>query len=951
MADEEVSVLITAIDRASEVFRSISKVSTESAEQISQSYTKSMSATRKVISELGDTIDKTTNLVRQFGTTVISISEVPLNVARSMHEVTAAGKDMADTLGETAKIAGLTYTAWKIGVPVVDAAALAYRGLSAGAMMAVDATQIVIAGVKLGAEAAFTPLGVAIGVATLAYKAYSGVLDSVARSQAEVNLQIDSTNYEAAAKKYAQLALELETFRIRGTVGFQDFVTKSKEEASSFFDTLGRVEAGIADWIGAQLPGQLGESLQAWRNYYREIDLAAQASLFSQKNAVAVGLMEQAQLVTDAQRQVAQFMGRRGETTTAAGRQGATRQVLDALGTEYGAKDDLLSLREDATRQAMNNPANIGKQDLLAQDLIGLSLQRKRLREDESEAERQLLLQDTTFRKAEEEKQLLQSVAGWTAYANEQIGLNDKVQGDENKNLDELAKGTATMEQNAIAGWVSYADEMIANNERAQKFENDGLEELVKGTEKAQDLEIAGWVAYADERIALDEKAARYEADNVAAKIKKEEAAALSIENIIKDTFAGVSTGISGSIRGVIQGTQTLEDAFKHTGENIALGLVDSIITRGLKKVEDALIDMLPSISTIGSSIASAASWAWNAISFSEGGVVPGRDPRDTIPAMLRPGEMVLKPELAKQFQAILDMINPGGVSAGTIGGQGITWSQIANNPELAYAMASEGTGGFVVAGSASLGTYAGEAGPMALAMSNAGAAVSPALDIIAAPLMIASTLYGIWGNIAASNAYENARGRALEEQLVAIFTAYPAVVAALQNGDTQAEQAVATAIGTSPGWIASTGINQLAHYGIPEAVANAIGLDWWWQTVGKNATGQSNDSSGGGGDGGRASGGPVSAGRLYSINEPWGSGVESFVPAVNGYILNGQQTREELARGGGGGDVHIHINFSGNVYGAGGRDQFVREIAGDLNRLFYVKMSGTRGLPPYRRN
>jgi len=94
-------------------------------------------------------------------------------------------------------------------------------------------------------------------------------------------------------------------------------------------------------------------------------------------------------------------------------------------------------------------------------------------------------------------------------------------------------------------------------------------------------------------------------------------------------------------------------------------------------------------------------------------------------------------------------------------------------------------------------------------------------------------------------------------------------------------------------------------------------------------------DLSGSGG-GGMAGGGPVSAGQLYTVNE---LGTEMFRPNMDGVILTADQTRKAAQQGGGGGDIHVH--FSGNVYGAGGRDAFVRQIAGDLRRLLKTNMAG----------
>lgn len=56
----------------------------------------------------------------------------------------------------------------------------------------------------------------------------------------------------------------------------------------------------------------------------------------------------------------------------------------------------------------------------------------------------------------------------------------------------------------------------------------------------------------------------------------------------------------------------------------------------------------------------------------------------------------------------------------------------------------------------------------------------------------------------------------------------------------------------------------------------------------------------------GRASGGPVSAGTLYKVNE---LGMETFVPAVDGYILNAKQTRQIQGSSGSGPTIVMNIS------------------------------------------
>ena len=94
----------------------------------------------------------------------------------------------------------------------------------------------------------------------------------------------------------------------------------------------------------------------------------------------------------------------------------------------------------------------------------------------------------------------------------------------------------------------------------------------------------------------------------------------------------------------------------------------------------------------------------------------------------------------------------------------------------------------------------------------------------------------------------------------------------------------------------------------------------------------------GGGWIGNRASGGSALAGGLYRVNDDAGRRPEIFIPSVNGYILNGNQTDRIMN------SVNNSRNFSGgiqiyvNSYGAN-----AAEIADELGAAFNdkIRMSG----------
>ena len=94
----------------------------------------------------------------------------------------------------------------------------------------------------------------------------------------------------------------------------------------------------------------------------------------------------------------------------------------------------------------------------------------------------------------------------------------------------------------------------------------------------------------------------------------------------------------------------------------------------------------------------------------------------------------------------------------------------------------------------------------------------------------------------------------------------------------------------------------------------------------------------GGGWIGNRASGGSVSAGRMYRVNDDAGRRTEWFIPSQNGYVLNGNQTDRIMN------SVNNSRNFSGgiqiyvNSYGMN-----VAEVADELGAAFQqkIRMSG----------
>ena len=410
MSDEKVQVEISAIDRASQVFKTFTKESQETmqvfgatAEQTAKAVKISNAAIASAFSEMGRAVVDTS---KGLAVAIGAIAEAPLTVARGIHEATAAGKDFADMASTLMKTTALTYAGYKIGIPVIEAGALAYRGLSTGAMLAKDATDLLVGATKLGLEAAFTPLGGALIVASAGYKTYSSVLDSVAQSQAAVNLQIAQTDYKLAAQQYLQLAMDIETFRIRETLGFSDFSRGVQEGAESVYDSMGRVMAGVADWLGAQLPGDLGRALQTWRNYYREIDAAAKESLFSQVSQTQVALLRQEAIVSAAMQGVQSAMKYRGLAQTWPEREEATATLGAALAGKVEAERGRLQIIIEQLNKDIANPQKIAEAEINRQKLFNTIALRRQLPATLGENTESLDREDAQFRQALLEKRL-----------------------------------------------------------------------------------------------------------------------------------------------------------------------------------------------------------------------------------------------------------------------------------------------------------------------------------------------------------------------------------------------------------------------------------------------------------------------------------------------------------------------------------------------------------------
>src|SRR5262245_10221453 len=63
--------------------------------------------------------------------------------------------------------------------------------------------------------------------------------------------------------------------------------------------------------------------------------------------------------------------------------------------------------------------------------------------------------------------------------------------------------------------------------------------------------------------------------------------------NDLNDLFAGLDTATSGTVPGILQGTQTVGQAFANMGRNIAASLIEQVVKRGLNVVQQALEEFI----------------------------------------------------------------------------------------------------------------------------------------------------------------------------------------------------------------------------------------------------------------------------------------------------------------------------------------------------------------------
>lgn len=202
---------------------------------------------------------------------------------------------------------------------------------------------------------------------------------------------------------------------------------------------------------------------------------------------------------------------------------------------------------------------------------------------------------------------------------------------------DELLKIQERIDTGFIASWVARIEELKALDDKAAQDAAQQLQETaaqrIAAEKKLTDDLIKYWVDRIDAQKALDDKAAMDQVALLQAAAKERAAALDALRKSFIGVFDGIADGITTAIRGVQAGTQTMEQAFRKTGENIVLSIQDTIIRRGINAISEALANLAfgapaakgASSSGIGGGlIGGLFAGIGKLFGFAEGGIVPG---------------------------------------------------------------------------------------------------------------------------------------------------------------------------------------------------------------------------------------------------------------------------------------------------------------------------------------
>lgn len=76
------------------------------------------------------------------------------------------------------------------------------------------------------------------------------------------------------------------------------------------------------------------------------------------------------------------------------------------------------------------------------------------------------------------------------------------------------------------------------------------------------------------------------------------------VRQAFEEVFGAVRRGMSETVTGVLRGTQTMEEGFRRMGQNVALSLVETIVNRALRQIQEAIWRVIEDMITMQSASA-----------------------------------------------------------------------------------------------------------------------------------------------------------------------------------------------------------------------------------------------------------------------------------------------------------------------------------------------------------
>jgi hypothetical protein len=148
-------------------------------------------------------------------------------------------------------------------------------------------------------------------------------------------------------------------------------------------------------------------------------------------------------------------------------------------------------------------------------------------------------------------------------------------------------------QQQIDAGTVSAVEAQLAEEEATDAAIR-ALQELDRLADQDAQAKIrAGWVEAAEAVIEYEDAVRRaYEQQD---RLRFDERMK-EIQAGTGPIFESLNRALSGTVTGILQGTQTLQQAFANMGRNIAASLIENVIQKGLAVLQKALDDFLESL-------------------------------------------------------------------------------------------------------------------------------------------------------------------------------------------------------------------------------------------------------------------------------------------------------------------------------------------------------------------